>query len=199
MGHSTIFDIISSMIIGGFIVLLIVHLNLTLANSTYTTTNDLNMQTNMTTLVRIIENDFRKIGYCADPLKIADPSKSILSVGLNSIKFVSDIENKGIVDTVYYYLGDTSSARVTPNPRDRILYRVVNRKSPQGYNLGVTKFDFLFYNALGDSLSFPVNPPSRIYSMRLSILLESPYAYDTTYAYSYWRQLRLAARNLRNR
>jgi len=199
MGHSVIFDIIGSFIIAGFLMLMIINLDRTIVESTYTTTNDLMVQTNMTTLVRIIESDFRKIGFCASPDKIPDPSKSILQAGAHSIKFISDVDNNGAVDTVNYFVGDTSSCRSTPNPRDMMLYRKVNSQSAKPYNLGVTKFDFLYYDALTDSLTFPIAAPSSVYSMRLSILLESQYAYDTTFSYSYWRQLRLAARNLRNR
>jgi hypothetical protein len=86
-----------------------------------------------------------------------------------------------------------------------MLYRTISSsatgKKTQGYSLGVLRFDFIYYDALADSilLAKAVADPSSVYSLQLSVLLESPYAYDTTYSYSYWRQIRLAARNLRAR
>jgi hypothetical protein len=201
MGSSTIFDIIASFVIAGFVMVMIVKLDRTITSSTYTVTNDLSVQTTMTSVVRILENDFRKIGYCADPTKVPDPSKSILAATAHSITFISDNDNNGKLDTLQYYVGDTTTCRKTSNPRDFLLYRKVNTANPQLFNIGLTRFDLVYYNSFADSLAFPIATSTlpSIYSMRLSVLLESPYAYDTTYSFSYWRQLRLAARNLVNR
>jgi len=199
MGHSTIFDVISSIVIGGFLILIISQLYGTVAENTFTNTSELTVQENLVALVRIIENDFRKIGYCADPSKIPDPSKSIITATEHSISFKTDENNDGVLDTLSYMTGLPSGLTSTPNPRDKLLYRSVSNQPTIPISLGVVKFDFLYYNALGDSLNFPISNPNEIYAMRLSVLLESPYAYDTTYTYAYWRQLRLAARNLKNR
>jgi hypothetical protein len=199
MGTSTIIDIIGSFVIAGFLLLMVNNLNGTVTATAFTTTSDLIVQQNMTTLVRIIEEDFRRIGYCKDPMKIPDPTKSIRSADQHSIEFLTDVNNDGFVDTVKYSIGTTAGLTSTPNPRDMLLYRTVNKAATTGYSLGVTKFDFLYYNAQADSMTFPITTPSAIYAIRLSILLESPFAYDTIYSYAYWRQLRLAARNLKNR
>jgi len=199
MGSSTILDIIASTVLAGFVLLMIINLDETLANSTYTTTNDFDVQTNMTTLVEMIEKDFRRIGYCANPSNFPDPSIAMREATASSIKFLSDVNNDGNIDSVRYYVGDTSSARFTPNKYDVMLYRQVDLQTPQAFSLGVVTFNFLYYNALMDTLTFPITNPAQVNSIQLSILLESRYAYDTVYSYSYWRQLRLAARNLRNR
>jgi hypothetical protein len=199
MGHSTIFDVISSIIIGGFLLMIITQMYANVSENTFNNTNDLVVQENLVALVRIIETDFRKIGYCADPTKIPDPTKSILSADEHSISFRTDVNNDGNVDILRYSTGLASGLTSTPNPRDKLIYRTINGTGSNGINLGVVVFDFMYYNALGDSLSFPIGNPNEIYAMRLSVLLESPYAYDTTYTYAYWRQLRLAARNLKNR
>jgi type II secretory pathway component PulJ len=199
MGSSTMIDIIASFIIAGFILLMIINLNQSVADSAYVTTNDLAVQTNMTTLVQIIESDFRKIGYCSNPTNFPDPTKAMREATAHSIKFLTDVDGNGNIDSIRYSIGDTSSCRSTANPRDVMLYRQINQQTPQKLALGVVRFDFLYYNTLMDSLTFPIATVSQVSSIRLSILLESPYAYDTTYSYSYWRQLRLAARNLRNR
>jgi hypothetical protein len=199
LGTWSIIDLFGSFAIGAFLLLMVFRLNGTVAQATYTNGSDLTVQENLVSLVHIIEEDFRKIGYCADPTKIPDPSKSIVSASQNGISFLTDVNGDGSVDTVKYSVGTPSSLTSTPNPRDMLLFRKVNNQSTSGYSLGLTQFQFLYYNAVSDSLTFPVTVPSAIYEIRISVILESPFAYDTLYSYAYWRQLRLAARNLKNR
>jgi hypothetical protein len=89
------------------------------------------------------------------------------------------------------------------------LYRIVNGNTAKGWNLGVTQFSLRYYDALGDTIPFPIPDPRLIYTMEINISLESPapltkIEYTTAAADSadfkvYWRQIRLASRNLRNR
>ena len=46
---------------------------------------------------------------------------------------------------------------MTPNPNDRILYRVVNNAAPKGANLGITQFNLMYFSSLGDTLPYPIN------------------------------------------
>ncbi len=199
MGNSTILDILGSIILGGYLLLMIFRLNGTVSETVFTSGSELTVQENLTTLVGLLEYDLRKIGYCADPYNIPDPSKSILTASDHSIEYLTDLNRDGSVDTVDYYTGLASSLTSTPNPRDMILYRVVNHRQVMGYDMGITKFDFMYFNAQGDSLNFPITTPSAIYLVRLSVMVESSHAYDSSYSYAYWRQIRLAARNLKNR
>ena len=98
-----------------------------------------------------------------------------------------------------YYTGDPSELPGTANPRDKMLYRVVNNATPVGTNLGVTQFSLLYFNALGNQISFPIAVPSEIYTMQINITVENVAAYDNQYSSAFWRQIRLAARNLNNR
>ncbi len=199
MGSTTILDIIGSIIIGGFILLILYRTNASATENTYNNGSDLIVQEDITTIVEILENDFRKIGYCEDWTKIPDPTKSIIYADTSSIKFLTDTQNDGTVDTLYYYLGPTSDLPNTPNPNDRILYRQVDNNPPQGISLGVTEFNMLYFGALGDTLSFPIATPGAIASMQITIRVENSAAYNNKYEDAFWRQIRLAARNLRNR
>jgi hypothetical protein len=198
MGSSTILDIVGSFVIAGFLLMLVLGLYGTISNSVFVTNNELMVQTSLVTIVTMMENDFRLLGYCKDPIKVADPTLSIKSATRHSIKFITDVNNTGNLDTMTYTVGDTSGAHMTANPRDMLLLRIINGKT-QAMSLGITQFDFKFYNVLGDSIPTPVPDPKEIYTMELSLKIESPAAYDTTYSYAYWRQLRLTSRNLRNR
>jgi type II secretory pathway component PulJ len=213
MGTSTIFDIITSTVIGGMLLLMALRLNAQAVETNAIYQNNLNLQQGMVALVDIVENDFRKIGYCKDFTKISPPNIAIVSADSLSIKFLTDIPasptdfGDGFVDTVWYYTGSTGSN--PNNPREKPLYRVVNGNTATGWNLGVTRFALRYYDALGDTLPFPISDPKLIYTLEINISLESP-APLTEISYRdsasaledfkvYWKQIRLASRNLRNR
>ncbi len=215
MGASTIFDIVSATVVGSLLLLMALRLNAQAVETNAVYQNNLNLQQNIVALVDVVESDFRKIGYCRDYTRIQPPNSAIISADSNSIKFLTDIPSSpgdmgdGVVDTVYYYLGPTSELASTPNPDDRYLYRIVNGNTAKGWNLGVTQFSLKYYDALGDTIPFPIPDPRLIYTMEINISLESPapltrIEYTTAAADSadfrvYWRQIRLASRNLRNR
>jgi type II secretory pathway component PulJ len=213
MGTTTIFDIITSTVIGGMLLLMALRLNAQAIETNAIYQDNLNLQTGLVALVDIVENDFRKIGYCKDWTKITPPNIAIVYADSNSIKFLTDIPSSttdfgdGNVDTIYYYTG---SAGGNPNNlKEKPLYRVVNSNLATGWNLGVTRFALKYYDALNDTLPFPITDPTRIYELEVNISLESPAPltkinyHDTTAAKEdfkvYWKQIRLASRNLRNR
>ena len=160
---------------------------------------ELRVQENLSSIVELVEYDFRKIGYCADWLEIPDPTQSILHADSTAITFLTDIDNNAQLDTMVYFLGPTSDLLETPNPNDRYLYRVVNNERAVKVNLGVTQFDMLYFDSLGDTVSFPIDTPSQIYTIQIDITVQDPFGYDDEFSSSFWRQVRLSARNLRNR
>ncbi len=199
MGFSTLIDILGSVIVGGMLLLILFRLNDAATENTYNYGGELIVQQNLVEVVQLLEYDFRKIGYCKDWEQIPDPSKSIIMADSNAISFLTDYNSDGVVDTMHYYLGPDSSLTSTPNPNDRILYRVVNNNPEAGANLGVTEFNLQYYDALGNPISFPISVPSQIYTMQINIKVESTVAYDEKYSSVFWRQIRMAARNLNNR
>ena len=158
---------------------------------TYNNSGELALQQNLATVAQIIEWDFRKIGYCADWNKLPDPTKAILYADTSAIKFLTDVDADGNLDSIYYYLGPTSELSMTENPRDKILYRVENDETPAPSNLGITRFYMVYFDALGDSIHLPV--------ANYGLIVENVAAYDEKYSSAYWRQIRMVARNLKNR
>lgn len=199
MGTNVILDILGSVLIAGVLMLSIFRLQNSSTEDLYRGTGNLTAQTNLATIVQILETDFRRIGYCADWQKIPIPTESILSADSISIRYLTDTNNDGIIDTMHYYFDPTTDISETPNPRDRYLYRVINGESPVNVNLGVTQFEMEFYNSLGTKLNFPIADPREIYSMQIDISVEDVAAYDQKYQTIFWRQIRMAARNLFNR
>jgi type II secretory pathway component PulJ len=199
MGFSSLIDVLGATIVGGLLLLILWRLDDSAVENTYVYNSELMVQENLVSVVQLLEYDFRKIGYCADWEKIPDPSKAIIMADSNSIKFETDINNDGNVDTLYYYLGPKSELSNTPNPNDRLLYRVVNNETPRSANLGIVQFNLIYFDALGNKLNFPITQPGEIYTIEINITVENPAAYDNNYSTAFWRQIRLAARNLQNR
>ncbi len=200
MGFNTIIDIIGSIFVGGLLLIILFRLNNSATSTIYNSTSELNIQQAMVSVIEVMESDFRKIGYCKDWKKIPDPTKSILYADASSIKFLTDVDNNGIVDTLYYYLGSASELSNTPNKRDRLLYRVVNNEVPKSSNVGITKFAFKYFDALGNAINQnPVKLPALIKSIQIDVQVENTEAWDSVYTVAFWRQIKLTARNLSNR
>lgn len=199
MGFSTILDILGSVFIGGMLLMILFRLNDSAAENVYNNSGELTSQQNISTVVQILETDFRKIGYCQDWKKIPIPSQAIIMADSNKIKFLTDVEPDGFVDTLYYYIGSSNELLTTPNPRDRYLYRIVNNEKPVKVNLGVTNFNLVYYDIFDKKINFPVNVPGEIHSIQIDIAVENVDAYDNKYSSVFWRQIRLAAQNLKNR
>ena len=164
---STILDIISSTFIGGILLLLIIKLNLFASNASFASDNELKMQQNAKTYAEILNYDFRKIGYKHDGV-------SIITAKNDQFKFVGDLQRPGesgygIIDTVEYFIRDSSYSLGTLNQNDIILVRVVNSKdSISGSSLGLVKLNFSYL----DSLSIPTNILSKIKYIKTELWVE---------------------------
>ena len=164
---STIIDIMGSTFIAGLLLLLILKLNLFMSNASYASDNELKMQQNAKTYAEILNYDFRKIGYKHDGV-------SIITAKNDQFKFVGDLQRPGesgygIIDTVEYFIRDSSYSLGTLNQNDIILVRVVNNKdSITGSSLGLVKLNFTYL----DSLSIPTNILSKIKYIKTELWVE---------------------------
>jgi hypothetical protein len=212
MGTSTLIDIIISAVIAGLLLLICLGLNAQANESTSVYNGSVILQQNVTTLVTWIEHDFRRIGYCSDWKKIPKASDSFRKADSTEITFWTDVNNTGNKDSIHWYIGPVTENIVnqTPNPRDRLIYRVVNNGTPKGWNLGVTQLKFRYFTFDRKLLPTPVTSPDKIYEIEISLSCESQYKFSEQWRTSkggsdsadfqvFWRQLRLAAKNLKNR
>lgn len=216
MGFMTLLDIAGSIVVGAFLVLMVLNMNDTAVENTYTYSGELTLQENLTEIVQLLEYDFRKIGYCADGTKIPDPSKAIVYADTGRICFLTDVatttasRGDGTVDTLTYWVGSPDQLAGTQNPRDRILYRQVNLDPPVGSNLGLTRFKLAYFDGLGRRIATPVTMTGQIQSVQIDVAVENVMAFDkkdkgdladstANYSVAMWRQLHLAARNLNDR
>ena len=222
MGISVIIDILGSMLIGGILLLTLFRMNDTASRNTYNFSGELTLQENLVATVEVLEYDFRKIGYCEEPLALPNPEENaILFADTSRIIFLTDLmvspdydEGDGIIDTLEYSLGDPSELIGTPNPNDRILYRIENG-IPTGVNLGITYFKIRYFR---DSLTaagsttlaeilpsdlpkiYVVGTPTGISALQIDVKVENTSTYDqgsNPYRQAFWRQIRLSSRNLK--
>lgn len=200
MGANTLLDIVGSIIVGGLILLILFRLNSSATSNLYNENSELIVQQAMVSQVQVIESDFRKIGYCKIWTKIPDPTKAILLADSTRIKFLTDLDNDGTVDSLYYYLGPTSELPKTPNPKDRLLYRVENAQSAKSSNIGITYFKLTYYDTFDKKItSLPVANPGQIHKIQIDVQVENSESVDSVYTTIFWRQIKLAAKNLQNR
>ena len=202
MGFSTLIDIMGAAIIGGILLIMVNNLNERAIGKNITYGNDKLLQLEVVQLAQLIEKDLRKIGYCEDPAKVADSMDVILSADTSEIKFLTDLDRDGNLDTLEYFVSGTEVLSNTVNPRDRILYRkhsVYPNEETLDISSNVTLFYLRYFDALNIELSTPVAIPSLIAYMEISFKVEDSEAYNEEYSEAYWQQVRLTSRNLGKR
>jgi hypothetical protein len=214
MGSQVIIDLIGSTVLFGWLLLTTIRMGIANSENMQTYGGELLVQENLVEVTRLLEYDFRKIGFCKEPNLLPDPTKAIILADSTRLKFLTDVDltgtgPDGVVDSIYYFLGPTSELSSTMNPRDRLLYRVVNNEAAKGSNLGVTSFRFRYYNSQGVELMPPVTALNlqNIQTIQISLIVENVVAgelvetapINTQYSSAFWQQLRLSSRNYRNR
>jgi hypothetical protein len=145
---ATLLDILQSVIIGGMIFLMILSFKFRMRVVTedvvgYNLTQYDILQTSHT-----LENDFYKIGYNTSTTK----KEKVILAENQRLKFLSDIDNDGDIDSVLYSMSDSLALSGTQNPSDKYLYRKVNNEN-QLFIGKVTDFRISYFDSLGNSLS----------------------------------------------
>jgi hypothetical protein len=164
---NVLLDILSASFVGGIILLMILKLNIFMSNTGFLSDNELQMQQNAKTHAEIINYDFRKIGYRYN-------NTAMITAEKKKIKFVGDLQRPGEtgfgnIDTLEYFVLDSTYATGTTNPRDIILVRVLNNKDTLiGGSLGLVDINFSYL----DSLSSATADLSKIKYIKTELWLE---------------------------
>lgn len=170
---STFLDIVGSSFIAGMLLLLVMKMNLFMSNASFKSDNELKLQQNAKTIAEILNNDFRKIGY-------KHTGNAFLIAEKERIKFLGDLQRPGesgygIVDTVEYFIRDSSYLPGTTNPDDIILVRILNgTDSITGSSLGLVKLQFNYL----DSISIPTADLTKIKYIKTEFWVEPMYPAD---------------------
>ena len=214
MGLQVIMDLLGSTVIFGWLFLITITANVSNKENFQSNQGELLCQQNLVELTKLLEYDFRKIGFCKEPDRLPNPTLAILLADSNRIKFLTDLDldgtgPDGFVDSLYYYLGPAGQIHGMNNPHARILYRVVNNQPALGSNLGVTNFRLTYFTKFNDTLATPVTQLNlqKIYSIQISMSVENVVAsaivetapQNTQFQTAFWQQRRLSSRNYTNR
>jgi hypothetical protein len=140
--HSML-TLIGSIMIGGLFLMNLLGFHSELRDHSYKHTNELIVQQNAMEVIDLLEWDFRKIG-----LGIDFPALAVYDS--NRIAYYVDLGFDGVIDTVRYQISDTTAASSTPNPRDRIFYRVSNSEPNIDAAMGVTDFRLTYFDLNGN-------------------------------------------------
>jgi hypothetical protein len=207
MGTSSLLDIIGSIIIGG--ILLITALRLNAAAQEYSAAyySSYILQSNLLTLIVMVEDDFKHIGYCKNP-RLLSTGSAIVDAESTKIQFRCDYYNNGSINTVTYWAGPTSELTSTDNPSDFYLYKQIDNNTPTQWNLGTTLFKLKYWDNAGtpDQMTYAnaLLYPGTIAVTDLVVKLESPfkekqqYMMDTSEYQLYWREMRMISQSFRH-
>jgi len=169
-------ELAGSFLIGGMILLSILALNAEIMETASLNNMGTNSQENVTTIVSILEYDFRKMGY-----GVPDGTDAISAMTDSTVTFLADIDDDNNVDTVAYSLSATSALSDTENPNDRYLYRSVNGTSFD-VAIGIRSWNIEYYDNSGTITATAAN----VRSIRISFTVETPFRFDETYGSAYW-------------
>lgn len=212
MGFQTILDLIGSTVIFGWLFLVTMTAKQENTEDFQANQGELLCQQNVVELTKLLEYDFRKIGYCKEPDRLPNPTLAILLADSTRIKFLTDLDldgsgPDGIPDSLYYYLGTTGG--MMNNANTRILYRVVNNLPAAGSNLGVTSFKLTYYDQANNIIATPVAQAKlqTIFSIQISLSVQNTVAsalaetapVNQQFQTAFYQQRRLSTVNYLNR
>jgi hypothetical protein len=206
VGYQVLLDIIGSAVTGGLLLITLLNFNAENMENKQLFRDEITAQGNLVAVVDVIEDDFRRIGYCRKRSNIWVPVVTMAAA--ESIRFKTDIasgalnEGDGVVDSITYVFGPPALS--TFNPHDRILYRRVNNEEPFSAAMGVTMLNFSYLSYNGDTLSRPVSYEHlkeiagvevtfRVESANPTATVARPDSFAT--AFVNWKQLRFEIKN----
>jgi hypothetical protein len=134
-----ILDHIGAYIVAGTIIFLLLNMNLMNNNASQEYFNSSYVQEAATASARVIENDLYRLGYRV-------PANVILFADTLSVRFLADINNDSIPDTVYYYLNNAVATL------DKPFYRKINGTAAL-IVASFNQFKFNYYDSLGSALT----------------------------------------------
>jgi len=182
---ATLLDIMGATAIGSFIIFMILQMNLRISDSAGETFLSALVQSEALNAAQIVQYDFYKIGY-------GDSGSTITKADTAEIKYLSDVDDNGSVDTVYYYEGSVSNKTNTPNPNDFPIYRSLNGGAAEIVTT-VTNFSMTYYDSSGTEITAIqlANQTNRdkIKSIEVYLSFESAEPIDTVYQGIDWMRV----------
>jgi hypothetical protein len=182
---SALLDILQSIIVGGMIFLMVLYFNFKMHSVSEDVIANSLVQSEVVSISSILESDLHKVGF-----NFSDNEK-IKTAKSDEIKFVSDIDNNGIIDTISYAISDSLEILETNNPNDRNLYRKINNNDPQIIGR-INNLQIEYFDSSGNNLNISslINSAERIKiaAIGINLNIESGYKIEDEYSTSFWRR-----------
>ena len=165
---SSLVDMIASTVIFGVLALTVARVQANINVTMFENQHNVVTQTNSVEFARQIEWDFVKIGHHVAGQKISTADST-------EIRFQADLDNKNVINSVRYHVGDTSQCSMTLNKHDYPLFRVQDGHSVV-QNWGLTEFRIMYYDSLEQKIPTPIlgaTNLAKIHSIKVAFQLES--------------------------
>lgn len=170
--------LIGSSLVGAFTLLSLMRFTIDMSQTHYLETMENLTYDMLAQAVEVVEGDISRAG-----LGVTDAAEDIIQAAdSTNFQFRLDIDGDGTVDNLRYFLGDTTSAAGSPNPRDRALFRSVNGGQAADIAVGLTDFKLKYYDQSGNETTVAAD----IRTIRIQMSFESTTIYDSQYARLSW-------------
>jgi hypothetical protein len=159
---------ITSTVIFGVLALTVARVQANINVTMFENQQNVVTQTNSVELARQIEWDFAKIGHHVTGQKITAADST-------EIRFLADLDNKNVINSVRYYVGDISQCSMTLNKHDYPLFRVQDGHTVV-QNWGLTDLRITYYDNSDQRIPTPIIGASnlaKIHSIKVAFQLES--------------------------
>jgi hypothetical protein len=192
---SIMLDIIGSVIIGAYVLLMGIRLNSNIGDHIQSSMATLNLQETLVDAVRTMESDFRKIGYGT-----LDPKTALEITQPDHMRFKADVNRDGAIERIDWAL----EKRVeTSGDTTMVLTRHVSGESSMIILSGVASFQLDYLTETGTPAD--TSAKGQIMVIQTALKIRSPYKVPDIIkggevmkeVEGFWRQTRLASRNLR--
>lgn len=176
--------ILTSFIVGGLLLISMIHLNNQALQNSTNVTLDLHNKTQIETIRKIIKQDFSRIGFGKNSkIKSFNPP--------HFINFSADVSGNGTSEVIWHFK-ESVQVKKTSNPNDRILQR--NGPVDKTGGSKPTKFRVVDFSITGYSDIEGKNETTdkeQIKSLRINIVYESPENTSTSddYSKTVWQKL----------
>jgi hypothetical protein len=164
-------------VISGYLILMMIHFNTNVSSANFEILNSNISQEDAIETGKVLEFDLYKIGFkvTGEKIQIADSLE---------IKYFADFNNDDVIDSIRYYVGNTSELNHTSNPDDRPLYRKVNA-NPANAIGAATDFNFAYLDSTGSQISYAslsnASVREKIKSLRILVGIEAAEPVNSVY------------------
>lgn len=173
-----VFDTLGSILAVGVLLMTFLSVKSSISTVTQQANLELISQQQSVNIAELFDFDFSKAGYNKEA-----PNFKSGNIDSSQIYFYTDLDNDGDVDSIHYFISDSTALSHTPHPSDFILYRKLNDNTPQIAATGVTEFEISYIDSsMSDISTILLNTLLNINSIRgvtIKITIESPYAYES--------------------